>query len=228
MWYVIYIYLIFIIIYRYDKPVDIWSVGCIFAELLGRKPLFPGNNYLDQLEKIISIVGSPTQQELKKMKVADQAYKHIMSMKPRKKVPFSKLFPNANPHAVNLLEKMLTFSPLNRITAKEALAHPYFAELHDEDDEPVCDKVLDFSFEKKAVSTSIVKGKKNYLKKIKILEMIYEEILKMHPDGTKLTFTHYELEGSGNSQTKQDSSSSSSTISLDDSDYSPMSQSPTS
>jgi len=44
---------------EYTKAVDIWSVGCIFAELLGRTPLFPGKDYLEQIQRIIAILGTP-------------------------------------------------------------------------------------------------------------------------------------------------------------------------
>lgn len=48
----------------FNKAIDIWSVGCIFAELLGRAPLFPGNDYLDQIRRIIAVLGTPNHEDM--------------------------------------------------------------------------------------------------------------------------------------------------------------------
>jgi serine/threonine protein kinase len=70
----------------------------------------------------------------------------------KKKINFSKYIPNATKEAIDLLNKLLQYSPLKRLTAKEALAHPYFEELHDESEELESKSILDFSFEKDASS----------------------------------------------------------------------------
>lgn len=62
-------------------------------------------------------------------------------------IPFQQLYPRATPLAIDLLEKLLNFDPAARITVEQALAHPYLAAYHEEDDEPVHDSVFDFSFE---------------------------------------------------------------------------------
>lgn len=62
-------------------------------------------------------------------------------------IHFQQLYPRASPLAIDLLEKLLNFDPAARITVEQALAHPYLAAYHEEDDEPVHEKVFDFEFE---------------------------------------------------------------------------------
>lgn len=110
------------------KQVDMWSIGCIFAELLQRKPLFPGSSPFDQLQKIISFIGTPNLNEIP----IDQ--KNVKSV--FKDIPFSKpvdlkyYFPKCNLLALDLLAQMLVFDPNKRINTKNALTHPYFKGLY--------------------------------------------------------------------------------------------------
>lgn len=67
---------------EYSKAVDIWSVGCIMAELLGRTPLFPGEDFLDQIQRIVSILGTPSQDDLKYIG-SDNALKYIKTLPKR-------------------------------------------------------------------------------------------------------------------------------------------------
>ena len=111
---------------EYTKAVDIWSIGCILGELLGRTALFPGENYLDQIQRIISVLGTPTFDDISYI-TNEQAMKFIKSLPKRSKQSFQKLFPKANPLAIDLLENMLTFNPHDRYTVEDCLSHPYFA-----------------------------------------------------------------------------------------------------
>lgn len=132
---------------NYTKAIDIWSVGCILAELLGGKPLFRGKDYVDQLNQILLIIGTPKESTLTKIG-SIRAQNYVRSLPLMKRVPYSELFPQANPLALDLLEKMLTLDPYQRITVEEALNHPYLAIWHDPQDEPVCQVKFDFkSFE---------------------------------------------------------------------------------
>lgn len=132
---------------NYTKAIDMWSVGCILAELLGGKPLFRGKDYVDQLNQILLILGTPRESTLTKIGSV-RAQNYVRSLPLMRKVPYTEIFPNANPLALDLLEKMLTLDPYQRITVEEALAHPYLSVWHDPQDEPECQVKFDFkSFE---------------------------------------------------------------------------------
>jgi len=153
----------------YDFQIDVWSVGCIFGELLGRKPLFPGDNYIHQLNLIFGALGTPTDEDLDWV-TNEKALAYIKSLEHKPKIPFSQIYPDASEEALDLLEKMLTFNPHKRITIADALGHPYFAQLHCEEDEPLSDKKFEFKFESKADT------------KLGIQELLFEEICAFRPE----------------------------------------------
>jgi serine/threonine protein kinase len=80
-------------------------------------------------------LGTPTEEELYDMGITDYGEQVIDNIPLMKNIPFKLLFPKANPKAMDLLEKMLSYSPKKRITVEEALSHEYFEQLHDEEDE---------------------------------------------------------------------------------------------
>ncbi|CAN0310747.1 unnamed protein product, partial [Discosporangium mesarthrocarpum] len=90
----------------YGYAVDLWSVGCIFAELLGRQPVFPGKSFIHQLTLIFEVVGSPRPSEVAHIR-NPEANRFLETMNGLPKVPYLELFPNASPHAVDLLEGLL-------------------------------------------------------------------------------------------------------------------------
>lgn len=130
----------------YDTGIDVWSVGCILAELHGRKPLFPGDDYIKQMNLIFGVLGTPVGDDYDFIS-NDKAMEYIRSLKKRPKIPLEKIYPNASDDALDLMEKMLKFNPRKRITVEEALKHPYFKALHNPDTEPTCPEKFDFSFE---------------------------------------------------------------------------------
>lgn len=110
----------------YGPPMDMWSAGCIFAELLGGKPLFPGKDYIDQLALIRSVLGSPSEQVIDKIG-SHKAKEHMLSQPPCAKISWSTILPNAPEPALDLLSRMLHWDPNKRISAGEALAHPWLS-----------------------------------------------------------------------------------------------------
>jgi mitogen-activated protein kinase 1/3 len=109
---------------QYTKAIDIWSVGCILAEMLSGKPLFPGRDYHHQLTLILDVLGTPTLDEFYAI-TTRRSRDYIRALPFRKKRPFSALYPNASSLAVDFLTKTLTFDPKKRISVEQALAHPY-------------------------------------------------------------------------------------------------------
>jgi serine/threonine protein kinase len=111
---------------RYSTPVDMWSVGCIFAELVTKRPLFPGDCEIDELFRIFRTLGTP----------CDEVWPGVTSL-PDYKTTFGQwkpqdmasIVPGLDALGLDLLSKMLKYAPQERITAKEALRHPYFDDL---------------------------------------------------------------------------------------------------
>lgn len=133
----------------YSYYVDIWSAGCIFAELLGRKPLFPGKNFVHQLELIFGVIGAPKDSEVAHI-TNKQARKFLAGVRGNKKVPFEDLYKDAPPHVISLLDELLIFEPKSRYSAREALTHPYFKPFEPEkEEEPRIHPDFNFDFEKK-------------------------------------------------------------------------------
>eukprot|EP00466_Bigelowiella_natans_P018986 jgi/Bigna1/42462/e_gw1.64.12.1 len=119
---------------EYDKKIDVWSVGCIMAELHAREPIFPGNDYIQQMNLIFDVVGTPTKEDTDFI-TNPKALQYIRGMEKKKPVPLKNLYPDANPTAVDLMSRMLTFNPNKRISVNDALDHNYFKSLRLKDTE---------------------------------------------------------------------------------------------
>ncbi|GFS17054.1 mitogen-activated protein kinase [Elysia marginata] len=115
---------------HYNQKVDIWSVGCIFGEMITRKPLFKGADHIDQLNKILYLVGTPSEEFIKKI-ASKEAQVYIRKLPKTKKQDYRRYFAGANAHA---------------------LRHPYFVQYHDPDDEPIAAH-FDSSFETQELNT---------------------------------------------------------------------------
>lgn len=155
---------------KYTPAIDIWSIGCIFAELLTGKPLFPGKNVVHQLDLMTDMLGVPSAEAVARVR-NEKARRYLSSMRKKKPIPFSQKFPNADPLALRLLERMLAFEPKDRPTAEEALADPYFKGLAKVEREPSAQPVtkMEFEFERRRITKEDVR------------ELIYREILEYHP-----------------------------------------------
>ncbi len=111
---------------HYSTPVDLWSIGCIFAEMVNQKPLFPGDSEIDEIFKIFQIRGTPEEKTYPGV-TALPDYKDIY---PKwRKQDLKSLVPTLCAAGLDLLDKLLEYIPSRRISAKAALSHPYFDEL---------------------------------------------------------------------------------------------------
>ncbi|KAJ4723775.1 Mitogen-activated protein kinase [Melia azedarach] len=152
----------------YTAAIDVWSVGCIFMELMDRKPLFPGRDHVHQLRLLMELIGTPSEAELGFLN--ENAKRYIRQLPRYQRQSFTEKFPSVHPSAIDLVEKMLTFDPRQRITVEDALAHPYLGSLHDISDEPVCLSPFSFDFEQHALTEGQMK------------ELIYQEALAFNPE----------------------------------------------
>ncbi|PNY30046.1 Mitogen-activated protein kinase HOG1, partial [Tolypocladium capitatum] len=172
---------------KYDVEVDIWSAGCIFAEMLEGKPLFPGKDHVNQFSIITELLGTPPDDVINTI-ASENTLRFVKSLPRRERQPLKDKFRNADaagesraasgavawaetdrdPAAVDLLERMLVFDPKKRITATDALAHEYLTPYHDPTDEPVADEKFDWSFNDADLPVDTWKI------------MMYSEILEYH------------------------------------------------
>ncbi|ETI49956.1 CMGC/CDK protein kinase [Phytophthora nicotianae CJ01A1] len=112
---------------KYSTPVDIWSVGCIFAEMANGGPLFAGTSEADQLDRIFRLLGTPTA-EIYPAIVDLPDYRRDFPVYPAPE-NLAHLVPTLDADGVDLLEQMLQYDPAKRITAADAMVHPYFSDL---------------------------------------------------------------------------------------------------
>ncbi|AQK58940.1 Putative glycogen synthase kinase family protein [Zea mays] len=113
---------------EYTTAIDVWSAGCVLAELLLGQPLFPGESGVDQIVEIIKVLGTPTREEIKCMNPNYTEFKFPQI----KAHSWHKIFHKRMPaEAVDLVPRLLQYSPKLRSTALEALVHPFFDELRD-------------------------------------------------------------------------------------------------
>ncbi|KAJ6429866.1 hypothetical protein OIU84_021301 [Salix udensis] len=142
---------------KYTPAIDIWSIGCIFVELLTGKPLFPGKNVVHQLELITDLLGTPSAESIARIG-NEKARKYLSSMRKKQPIPFSKKFPDLDRSALLL-----------------ALADPYFDGLADKEEEPSRKPIskLEFEFERRKLTRDDVR------------DLIYREILEYHPEMLK-------------------------------------------
>ncbi|EME27085.1 Mitogen-activated protein kinase 17 [Galdieria sulphuraria] len=171
---------------HYSTAIDMWSAGCIFAEMLNHgRPLFPGLNGFHQLDLITKVLGTPSMEDLQHVR-NPKTKQYLQSLPRRAQRPFGEIFVGADPRALALLERLLQFDPTKRPSAKEALQDIYFRDLYEADHEIVAKPLPrnEFAFEAKKLS------------KDEIRVLFLREILEYHPDiknelqGCEL---HYEL-----------------------------------
>lgn len=159
---------------NYSGDVDVWALGCIFAEMISRKPLFPGQDYIDQLHLIMNTLGAPKHEDLgflsnpRARKFMESEHAKRGSDVPK---PLASHFKTSlNRDALDLMTRMLVMNPADRISVDEALAHPYFRSIRVPEDEILAPSVFDFEFEKHALA------------KQDIQRHIWNEMVHFHPE----------------------------------------------
>lgn len=154
---------------QYTTQIDMWAIGCIMAELLGRRPLFPGDDYIHQLRLIVDVLGSPSDSDLEFV-TSSRAKAFMKRQAGKQPRTLASVLPKASPAALSFLSQLLVLNPAKRLTVDEALAHPYLADLHDDADEFTCKHEFDFSFEVLTLS------------KADIQLMMLQDVCVYHPD----------------------------------------------
>lgn len=172
---------------EYQKSIDIWSCGCILAELVLREPLFPGTNYLKQLEIICLKLGKPTLAELEFV-TSDRAIEYIQSLptNDKKLIDFFPLKYQENIELMDLLYKMLQFSPNKRLSVDDSLCHLFLEAMHNCDDEPVAKFQASFDFENDEHSNDLSEDQLF----LKYRQLLWNEIRDFHPHISKLPPIH--------------------------------------
>jgi len=155
---------------EYTKSIDVWSVGCILCELIGRKPIFTGKDHLDQIKRILVVLGTPTEDDLAWLPPRSPARNFIKKVPPATKQNWKSIYPKATDAGIEAIEKMLTFNPTKRATIAECMVLRYYETLHMPDDEPVAEVPVDWAFDK---FTPTKRNLQNY---------IYAECWKFHPE----------------------------------------------
>jgi len=122
----------------YTKAIDVWSVGCIMAEMFGNRALFPGKHYLDQIQLIMKVTGTPSDEDLSCI-MNEKARVYIQSLPKSPKMNWSELYPNANLEALDLMDQLLTFNQDRRLDVDTAMTHEYLAQYYDPTDEPTAE-----------------------------------------------------------------------------------------
>jgi len=116
---------------QYACAVDVWSIGCIFAEMVTRRPLFPGDSEIDELFRIFRLLGTPNENTwpgVTKLPDYKQSFPKWLSQ------PVQKSVPGICEQGANLLQHMLAYAPSARVSAKIALSHPYFEGIEAQDE----------------------------------------------------------------------------------------------
>jgi serine/threonine protein kinase len=153
---------------HYSKAIDVWSLGCILAELLLGRPLFPGTDYVNQIDCIANLIGTPSQEHLMAIP-NDDARRYVQSLGYKPPVPWAQILPGVEDDAIDILSRMLTWDAASRITVDEALAHPFVAEHSSPQDEPDCPP-FDFDFENYELSKEVYQN------------LIWQEMVAFHPE----------------------------------------------
>lgn len=158
---------------QYSKAVDMWSVGCILAELIIGKAVFPGKSTINQIELILDLLGKPKPEDLDQIGGTSD-WNIINSINTKQKYTFSQYFKGASKNAIDFLKRTLEFNPLKRMSVEEALRHPFVEQFHNPKEERVAPKPIEIP---------ITDQKKLSIKEYR--EALYADILKKKKEQRK-------------------------------------------
>ncbi|AIO01438.1 mitogen activated protein kinase, putative [Leishmania panamensis] len=150
----------------YSVQIDVWGIGCILGELLGSRPLFQGKDRVNQLDKIVDLIGTPSDEDISSVGSA-AAQKYLKKKGYRPRPDWRQRYPNASVEALDLLRRMLVFNPKQRITVLQAMRHPFLDQLHDDADDSITYTPFHFDEQKQKTVLDVKRA-------------IYEESVKFH------------------------------------------------
>lgn len=129
---------------NYSSKIDVWGIGCILGELLGSRPLFQGKDRVNQLDKIVEVIGSPSEADILSVG-SPAAQKYLKKKSSYPPIDWRKKYPHASREALDLLQRMLVFNPSKRISVLDSMRHPFLKNLHEDSDDVVT--VVPFRYE---------------------------------------------------------------------------------
>ena len=141
----------------YSKAIDLWAVGCILAELIGRKPIFPGMEADHQITLICEVLGRPSPALIQRCP-HPETIQFLEALPLKATHPLNHLYRQADIASIDLLNKLLRFDPSKRFSVSDCLKHPYLSQLHcpqDEPESPLLDIATNFPFDGKKVISSL-------------------------------------------------------------------------
>ncbi|KAG5493565.1 hypothetical protein JIQ42_01937 [Leishmania sp. Namibia] len=158
----------------YSTQIDVWGIGCILGELLGSRPLFQGKDRVNQLDKIIEVIGTPSDADICSVG-SSAAQKYLKKKGHRPQPDWRQRYPKASAEALDLLRRMLVFNPKRRITVLQAMRHPFLEQLHDDADDNV--SYAPFRFDEHEQKTIL-----------DVKHAIYDESIRFHKEHPSSTW----------------------------------------
>jgi len=172
---------------RYGKPIDMWSLGCILYEMYVGTPLLPGKSTTDMIKLMFNVTGFPDKKEYAEVQkdcLTEVSYNEILQEKTKKKKSLAQTLSNYTNDklAIDLILKLLQFNPKKRLTAEQALEHPYVADFHNPEEEIVCDHKIEIPLDDNHKYTAEEYRQKLYdvvlKRKLEIRKQILETLKK--------------------------------------------------
>eukprot|EP00927_Polykrikos_kofoidii_P059582 TRINITY_DN5472_c0_g1_i1.p1 TRINITY_DN5472_c0_g1~~TRINITY_DN5472_c0_g1_i1.p1 ORF type:complete len:522 (+),score=70.50 TRINITY_DN5472_c0_g1_i1:153-1718(+) len=155
---------------QYTSALDLWSVGCILCEMLGRKAIFPGKNHIDMVCKIAEVLGTPADNDIAWLPKSSDAYKFLRTVCPQTSgKPLASIYPQAPPVCHEFAGKLLQWDPEIRLTAAEALTHKYLKSYRQKELQEAPEP-FDWSFDGFKPTATAVR------------ERLYKECSRYHPE----------------------------------------------